>query len=404
MLEQLANRRVLMLQGPMGPFFANVAKRLRKQGATITKVNFNAGDHLYYRGPEVVAYRSTFGVWPSFFEALVRDRGIEAVVLFGDCRPYHRVAIERAKRLGVDVFVFEEGYLRPDFVTLERGGVTGYSSIPRDPEFFRRVEPAPLPEPRPVGQTLPAAALYAAGYAVTQRLLHSRYPHYHHHRDVRPLRQAGCWLRGGVRRVLHTVRDRGVDDRLAGGQHSPFFLVPLQVHLDSQMQHCPFDSVESFIRVVVKSFAGHAPPEAKLVFKHHPFDRPYRDYGKLMGELRDRYRLGGRLLYVDVINLPAALREAKGTVVINSTVGMSSIHHGTPVKCLGTAVYDLEGLTFQGPLEEFWRNPGEVDEEIYERYRYWLRVNNQINGTVWGDVWDEVAVKDEPVRRVLRVA
>lgn len=388
MLEAFANRRVLMLQGPMGPFFRRVADNLRARGATVTKVNFNAGDHFFFRGPGVIAYRGSLGEWPQFFEDLVRDRDIEKVVLFGDCRPYHRAAVERARLLGVDVYVFEEGYLRPDYVTLERDGVAGYSSIPRDPAFYRALTPCPQPGPRPVGQTLPAAACYAVGYALTNRVGRFRYPNYRHHRDLRPLVQAGLWLRGGARRMAHTLRDRGMDERIEQGKVSPFFLVALQVHLDSQMQHCRFETVEDFVRVVVNSFARHAPPETALVVKHHPFDRPYRDYAKLLNRLRERYRLGNRLHYVDVIKLPGALRRAEGTVVINSTVGLSSIHHGTPVKCMGTAVYDMEGLTFQGSLDAFWRDPGEVDMQLYERFRWWLRENNQINGSVWGELWD----------------
>jgi capsule polysaccharide modification protein KpsS len=88
-----------------------------------------------------------------------------------------------------------------------------------------------------------------------------------------------------------------------------------------------------------------------------------------------------------MINLPAALRDARGTVVINSTVGLSSVHHGTPVKCLGSPVYDMPGLTCQKPLAEFWRSPGHVDADLYRRFRWWLRTNNQINGNVWCDIY-----------------
>ena len=272
---------------------------------------------------------------------------------------------------------------------MERGGVTGNSNMPQNPAFYRALKPGPLPEPHPVGQTFPAAACFAAGYAVTHGLLRFRYPHYEHHRDVHPLRQAALWGRGGVRRLARTWQDRFIDRRIEGGQLAPFFLVPLQVHLDSQLRYCPFDDVEDFIREVVHSFAEHGPGGATLLVKHHPFDRPYRDYRRLMEELRERYGLGARIQYVDVINLPLALRKACGTVVINSTVGLSSIHHGTPVKCMGTAVYDMEGMAFQGSLDEFWSKPGEVDRELYEKYRWWLRTSVQLNGSVWGDVWAE---------------
>jgi capsule polysaccharide modification protein KpsS len=121
-------------------------------------------------------------------------------------------------------------------------------------------------------------------------------------------------------------------------------------------------------------------------------DRPYSDYSVDIEALRLEHCLGERLIYTDVINLPAALRNARGTVVINSTVGLSSLTHGTPVKCLGHAVYDMPGLTHQGTLADFFRNPTAVDRALYKRFRHWLLAQNQLNGSVWS------RLHDDPVR------
>ena len=387
MLEMFANRRVLLLQGPAGPFFRRVARQLRDRGATVTKVNFNAGDDLYYQGSEVVHYRGNFEQWRQFVTDLCRREQIEVLLLFGDCRPYHRVAKEQARTLDIAIYVFEEGYLRPDFVTLEQGGVNGTSPMPKDPAFYLGLSPTPVPKPTSIGNVMPRAAWYATAYAVTHGLLASRYPHYHHHRSIRPFEQAGLWVRGAARRVLRSKHDQSIDARIAAATLPPYYLVPLQVHLDAQMQHSPFESVDQFIRTVVRSFALHAPSDTVLMIKHHPLDRGYCDYTALLDELGEEHQLGQRLLYVDAVNLPAALRAARGTVVINSTVGLSSIHHGTPVKCLGTAVYDMPGLTFQRPLDVFWGQLGRINPTLYRRFRWWLRTNNQINGSVWTQLY-----------------
>ena len=42
------NRRVLLLQGPIGPFFRNLGDDLIQAGATVHKINFNGGDWLFY--------------------------------------------------------------------------------------------------------------------------------------------------------------------------------------------------------------------------------------------------------------------------------------------------------------------------------------------------------------------
>jgi capsule polysaccharide modification protein KpsS len=379
------------LQGPAGPFFARVARQLREAGARVTKVNFNAGEDLYYREPEVVRYRGALEGWPDFFQALIAERRVDAVVLFGDCRPLHRAAIQRAGELGIEVFVFEEGYVRPDFVTLERGGVNGHSTIPRDPEAFAQVERAKERPHAPIQHAFIKSALHTIAYASAAALGQQRYPLYRHHRDIRPVSQARLWWRGTLRRLAHTLRDREIAAQLEQQRLPPYYFVPLQVHLDSQLSHSRYATINEFIREVVSTFAQHAPRDHALILKLHPMDRPYSDYSIDIEALRLEHGLGDRLHYVDVINLPAALRGARGTVVINSTVGLSSLMHGTPVKCLGTAIYDMPGLTHQGSLAEFFQSPAPVDSELHQRFRQWLLEHNQLNGSVWSRLHESPA-------------
>ena len=319
------------------------------------------------------------------------DRGRRRV---GDALCPGADRVQRAEALlevGVDVFVFEEGYLRPDFVTLEKGGVNGHSSIPRDASHYDTVQLAHEPPHRPIKHAFIKSALHTICYASAAALARDRYPHYRHHRDIRPVAQARLWFRGTVRRATHTLRDRKLARRLEGPEMPPYFFVPLQVHLDSQLSHSPYASINDFIREVVRAFAEHAPADHLLLFKLHPMDRPYSDYSADIEALRLEHGLGERLLYADVINLPAALRGARGTIVINSTVGLSSITHGTPVKCMGKAVYDLPGLTQQGSLDEFFRAPAPVDRALYKRFRQWLLEQNQLNGSVWSRLHEDPA-------------
>src|SRR5438045_9280928 len=46
--DTLRAKRVLLLQGPVGPFFRRLAKLLQAAGAEVHKVNFNGGDCLFY--------------------------------------------------------------------------------------------------------------------------------------------------------------------------------------------------------------------------------------------------------------------------------------------------------------------------------------------------------------------
>lgn len=387
MRPDFRGRHVLLLQGPAGPFFKNVARELQRHGARVSKLNFNAGDELFFFGTNAYRYRGSLAEWPTFFRLFVIERQVDEVMLFGDCRAYHRQAIECARALALRVWVFEEGYIRPDYLTLEEGGVNGFSSLPRDPEFYRSLELSPLPSPLPVGPTFYRSMARAMAHSIASTLLNPvLYPSYRHHRDVNCFRQGPLWARGGLRKAARAKDDDRAGKELVTTFAGRYFLVPLQVDLDSQLTHSRFANVAEFIEVVVDSFARSAPRGTWLVFKHHPMDRPYNDYTELLRELGRRHHVGPRLWYVDTVDLPAVIRHALGAVVINSTVGLSSIHHGTPLKCLGKAIYDMEGLTHQGPLDEFWTNPGKIDRALYERFRWWLILNTQVNGSVWSRI------------------
>lgn len=385
MLRDLCGKRVLLLQGPNGPFFRRLAEDLRARGCTVSKVNFHAADDLFYRGPEVIRFRGELDEWPERLCTILTERRIEALVVFGDLRPIHQRAIRVAEGLGVAVWVLEEGYLRPDWVTFERDGVNGNSRLSKDPAFYRRVfaELPELPRAVPLGNTFWQQVGWTVLNACAMTFLWFRYPQYRHHRDVNAFRQAFYWVRGALRKLVYAVRERGVLARLVGEHAGKYFLVPLQVHCDAQLRHSPYRRFEDFIEDVVSSFAANAPKDTLLVVKHHPFDRPYRDYRGLLATLGTRLGCAERLVYVHDLHLPTLLRHCRGVVTMNSTAGLSALHHGAPVKALGTAVYDVPGLTSTASLAEFFVDPGQVDVELLAGFVRWLRETNQVNGSFY---------------------
>ncbi len=375
---------VLLLQGPIGPFFRRFAHRLRAQGHRVRKINFNAGDWLFYPGPDALAYRGGVDAWPDFLAGLLRRHRIERIYLFGDCRPMHRCVQHVAGLLGVRVFVFEEGYVRPDYVTLEEWGVNGHSRLPRDAAFYRSLPDAALPLPEPVGQTFGRMACQAMAYVAALRWLRVLFPGYAHHRPFKVRGELGVWARAWWWRRRFLREQAPLLVRLARELGQRYFLVALQTHADAQIvDHSRFVSVTDFIAHVLESFARAAPADACLVFKHHPLDRGYTHYGELLARLAREHGLEERVFYVHDLHLPTLIRHARGAVMVNSTVGMSVLHHRVPLKVLGDAIYDLPGLTFQGPLEAFWRAPGTVDAELYRRFRSYVIRHTQVNGSFY---------------------
>jgi capsular polysaccharide export protein len=114
-------------------------------------------------------------------------------------------------------------------------------------------------------------------------------------------------------------------------------------------------------------------------------DRGYHDYRALIAQLTASQGLHGRVHYIHDQHLPTLLRHTRGVVVVNSTVGLSALHHRVPVKVCGKALYDMQGLTCQVPLSAFWRVAPQSppSQKLYLRFRAYLQENTQINGNFY---------------------
>jgi capsular polysaccharide export protein len=387
LLSLLRHRRPLLLQGPMGPFFARLADYLEAHGQQVYKVNFNGGDGLFFRRAGAVAYTGRPAEWPQWLETHLHSHRIDAIVLFGQTRPMHIAARKVAAQLGLPVYVFEEGYLRPDYVTLELGGVNGDSAVPKEPSVYRSLPTRPLPPATPTRQSFSSMMGYAVTYGLAANLMRWRYPFQQHHRSLNPLTEPFKWARGGWRKLVHAWTERHVLGQLTTAERSrQWFLLPLQVHNDSQiLHHSPYPSVEVMIDEVMESFACHADSRDWLVIKHHPMDRAYRDYAAFIDERARAHGVSKRVLYVHDLHLPTLLKHARGVVTVNSTTGLQALFHGTPVLTLGDCFYAIPGLVSQKPLKSFWRSPSGVDAALFQRFRHYLVPHTQLNASFYAD-------------------
>ena len=282
------------------------------------------------------------------------------------------------------VFVFEEGYIRPNFVTLEENGVNGHSPMMERPVPLAH-GPITLPEEKPQpGHVFQLTAVYSMLYYWASSAASKTFPRYRHHRPSGWLSEGARWIRSGFRKMFYAKRERHVTEELLAQFDGNYFVCPLQVHCDAQViAHSDFNSIEHFIGEVLTSFREHAPSNKAIVFKHHPLDRGYTDYSTLFANLVAELDLQGRVFYVHDLCLPTLLRHAQGTVLINSTVGLSSLFHGTPVRTLGKAIYDVAGLTSCLPLDRFWSTEEKVDRTSFRAFRDGLVLRNQLNGNFY---------------------
>ena len=373
---------VVFLQGPLGPFFAKLAQRLSRNGVKTHRICFNGGDRHFAWADHSVDYRGPGSDWAAFLRAYLQDNQIRSVFVYGDCRFYHREARAVCEALGVSFGVFEEGYLRPDFVTFEWGGVNALSCTDWSRQAIDSYQPRGRRPSIRVGLTFWQRAWFAIQYYLAARVVRKDFPHYRHHRNRSWKAEAGCWLRSMGRKWLYKVTQRGLLPRLSGALSGRFYLMPLQTRDDFQVRtHSDLLTVENSIDRVITSFARHADAGDRLVIKHHPMDRGFCHYAELIDALAHRHGLGERVIYCHDLHLPTLLEHAKGVVTINSTVGISALLHRAPTKVLGRGLYDMQGLTHQGDLASFWTRAEPVDSRLFRRFHTYLYELTQLDGS-----------------------
>jgi len=386
-LRHDVKENVLLLQGPVGYFFDKLRTILHRAGAqNIVKVNYNLADGFFYKTGIIEEFNQPMHHLPIFYQGLLEKYKIEAIYLFGDCRPIHKMAIDVFKAFGVDIYVFEEGYLRPNFITLEKGGVNGNSLMPKTLVPMRDIAPSEKKgHYKQIGYgSFKKMMSFAIIYFSLIYLGKKKFPFYKHHKPV-CFYDALCWFISYIRKPFYRIADRSVQQNLVKKYHKQYFFVPLQLYNDAQVtSHSNYSDVLDFLEDILVSFARYAPDNKHLVIKHHPFDRGHRQYKSFIKKRSKALGIEKRVYYLHEVNVAKFLRHACGTVVINSTVGLSSLLHNTPVKVMGLACYDIQGLTYQGCLSNFWTSPGKVNEENYHIFRNYILQTIQIEGSFYG--------------------
>ena len=387
--------RFLFLQGMPTHFFDRFGQALAKRGHGVRRVNFTAGDRLYWNGPGAVDYRGDLAGWPKYLEKCLKDWHITEVVLFGDWRPLHAAAIRIATLRGLAVHVFEEGYLRPNWITLEHGGVNNNSALPREPEWFLH-QAATLPEwdgGKPVQCSFTQRALQDLVYQYWSMAFAWRYRRYRSHLPLHPLREyigwMGRFLRAGKNRKL---TQRGLETLVAADK--PFFVFPLQLDADSQLRiNSSFGRLAPAIETVLTSFAQHAPSEALLVVKEHPLDPQLHDWRAKVEASAARLGIAGRVIYLVGGDMAALAQRSQGLVTVNSTSGILALSAAVPVVTLGSPVYDMRGLTFQHGLDRFWTEAQAPNPVLFDAFRRVVADRTQINGGYFSSQGVEMAVQ-----------
>ncbi|ECO2023842.1 capsule biosynthesis protein [Campylobacter coli] len=379
--KEFSGKNVLLLQGPVGTFFHRLAIKMKKNKTKVFKLNFNGGDFLFY--PSGKRCKCDEKDLENFYENFFKEKKTDAIVMYNDCRLIHAKAIKVAKELGIGIWIFEEGYLRPYCITFEKDGVNANSSLPRDKNFYLSCNISTKESIKEIPGGFKFMAFSTFLYWFFSFLLAPFFNNKLHHRTLYPF-EFLFWFRSLYRKYLYKFTEKKLNQKIYSLEKK-YFLAILQVYNDTQIKHHYKKSIEEFIEELILSFANHARAKSHLVFKHHPMDRGYRNYSKLINGLSQKYHVEGRIFYVHDTYLPTLLKNALGCITINSTVGLSAILEGCPTKVCGNAFYNFEGLAYPKKLQFFWREAHayKPNPNLVLNFKNYLLNTNQFNGNFY---------------------
>jgi capsular polysaccharide export protein len=380
--KPLANRRFLLVTLPSGPFGRRFAKQLRQGGADVLRVLLNGGDLISWGTRGALWPRVPRPLWQSWLEWQFFEQSITDVVVFGDTMVYSAEALASARAHDLRTWVLENGYNRPDWITVEPTGVNANSCLPRDPEAYAEVEPGePGGDTPHIGPITPYHTLNITSYFTGVVLGGPFFPTYRYPYAV-PL-----WpqIFGHIARYCRGVgRHDRLDDEATAAirDERPYFLACLQREGDSQLlDHSDLKTNTAFMTHLIANFAANAPAGHRLIFKNHPLDPGVEDLKTRCFAISRRHQVAERVAFLEGGAFATLARASKGVVAVNSTAAYAALGFGVPVKLLGRAVFDIRGLTDSAPLADFWVSPQAPDADLFARFRRKLSARTQVYGS-----------------------
>lgn len=394
-MQKATDKVFLLLQGPPSGFSRHLAQELESRGARCFRINLCLGDWFYWpKG--ATNYRGTLNDWADYLTSFIKQHQITDILYYADRLPYHRVAIDVARQQDINAITYENGYLRPHWITVEHGGMSRQSHFPIDPDYIRQ-EGVKHPQPK---------AIQGLGHPFWQEAFHEVFFHmanyldllafrkYHSDKVYNPLKEYLHYIPRLLKERSNLKRAQEIIEQLIQNKDH-FYLYPLQMNNDYQLrENSPFSHQKEAIELAIKAFAKHAPSHSKLLFKIHPLDNGIEPWEEIIHHLTQQHNVRDRVLYIDGGNLQKLIGYCKGIITTNSTVGVHGFQQLAPVKCLGYAMYDIPGLTSQQNLNNFFAEPEAPDSELVDRFVRLVAATIQIQGSFYSPKGRKLAIQN----------
>lgn len=383
----LKTKQFLFLQGPISPLFRKTAAILKRHGHFVLRVNLCFGDKLLWGNDlDSVDFHGKMADFGEYIANIIKAHDITDLVLISEQRSYHKIAIEQAKKNGVQVIVTDLGYLRPDWITLELNGISRESLFPKDPEIIK-VMAKNLPYPN-MTQIYVDKFWYDVSldmmYHISTILLKFKFPFYKTYLVYHPIINYLGVLRHIILRKFSTKKTANLIDNLIL-KKIDYFVLAMQLEQDYQIrEYSPYESQLEVLDEVIQSFSMYIKTtnnSSKLIIKIHPLDPLLINWKKKVRDIADKFDVTKNVIVILGGDLTLLLKYSRGLIVVNSSVGVRAIMLGVPVLTLGDALYNIEGLvTTKDDLATFWLEYKAAEPELRDAFIKLLSSTIQIKG------------------------
>jgi len=388
---------VLLLQGPVGPFFSDLHKSLIARGFSVRRVVFNAGDSLFAQRCDRVCFNGTPEEWETWLRFELAQNTPDAIVLFGSSRPAHEVARRLAAYFGIAVISLEEGYLRSGYISCEWGGNNQYSPLADwNLGKHRHMAPKDVAPHASGGSTFAVMSFWGACYYLFRDVFpKGAGESLYHRRRERVLPMALSWVIHMIRRGAAKAYEFPI--RRALRSDPGYILVPLQVSTDSQLNVAARGwNIPRLIDACLKALVDVGSHQ-RIVFKLHPLERKASETKRLILRKAKQYGIPrDRAQVLHSGRISDLTHQASGMAVINSTSAFSALHHNVPVLVLGDAVFRHHDIVTVGEIEAdvstFFKLRHSRSREVINTFLIDLKAQSLLPGDFYASHGRKIAV------------
>ena len=349
--------KILLLQGPAGPFFRHLQREFETNGYAVKRIFFHRADQLFASDDKTNCndnpydhdhrFTGNYNDWKQWLHTELSYSRPDCIVLFGSERPAHTAARQIAQQLSVNVISLEEGYLRAGYITCEIGGNNRYSPL----HDWTAGRCGMMPKnPADISSSFLIMCFWNAIYYLWRDLTKVNTEQVFYHRNINSIaKEALSWTYHALRRSFAKFTDRRKISRLLTMHAGKYLLIPLQVPSDSQIQTASRGwTNEKLIKQTLHTLAETPVKKLILVFKTHPLDQHSYRLASMIKREAQTLNLQDQVIILESGKIGELTQRAAGMIVINSTSAFSALHHRTPLLVLGDAIFRRSAIATIG--------------------------------------------------------